>query len=444
MIKLILPLMTLSLIFHFCAAQDYQLSLTVAKGWKLNCKEQAEIEVQLYSGTQERRSFKVSETLTGRKVRAVLTVDGIRKSEQILITGKDSTIRCSLPHPGWINWKFTLLDDSGKEFEYSTKAGQKKKVTASIGFLVEPEKLLPGMEKPKDFDSFWAEQRRILDQVPLNAKTTEVEPQPQQKGKFLCYDVQVDCAGGKPVSGYLCVPVNAKEKSLAAVVSFHGAGVRSAHKSTAQLPALYFDINAHGIPNGMPSNYYKDLSDKELYAYWYRGSEDRESYYFRGMFFRVMRALDYIKSRPEWNGKVLIVKGMSMGGAQALAAAGLDPQVTLCMVSVPALMDHGASLAKIPRKPGWPGLFDVRTGKPNPGRMKTAPYYDNLFFADRIKAEVFLSAGLDDFVCCPTSIYTLYNRLGPKKALLEIYPSGNHFDSYSTLGESRYRELLKQ
>ena len=72
------------------------------------------------------------------------------------------------------------------------------------------------------------------------------------------------------------------------------------------------------------------------------------------MFQRACRALEYLKSRPEWDGRILIVSGGSQGGAQALAAAGLDPQVTCCVALVPALCDHHGLLAG--RQPSWPYL----------------------------------------------------------------------------------------
>lgn len=49
------------------------------------------------------------------------------------------------------------------------------------------------------------------------------------------------------------------------------------------------------------------------------------------MYLRVLRALDYVKTLPEWDGKNLIVIGSSQCGAQAIVAAALDPQVSLCL-----------------------------------------------------------------------------------------------------------------
>ncbi|NMA46826.1 MAG: hypothetical protein GX945_09725, partial [Lentisphaerae bacterium] len=65
-------------------------------------------------------------------------------------------------------------------------------------------------------------------------------------------------------------------------------------------------------------------------------------------YLRVMRSLDFVKTLPEWNGRDLIVVGSSQGGGQAIAAAGLDPQVTLCVAAVPALSDHAGTLATPP------------------------------------------------------------------------------------------------
>lgn len=427
----------LAFFLSFCKSQEFKLEPVSSGNWKLKCQEQTEFSVRLLFRDRPQKAFR---EVKGKKIRYIVQVDGVKKAEGVIISGsKEAFVKYSLPHPGWINLNFVLLDDSGKEITVPDQSGKKKKITAGIGALVEPEKLFPGTKKPADFDQFWDAQRKILDQVPMKSVLKEVEPHPLQRGLFHCYDVQITCAGDMPVSGYMSVPCNANAKSLPAVVSFHGAGVRSSYKNSSLKPALYFDVNSHGIPNGKPEAYYLQKK-KELGAYWFKNSDDREKYYFRGIFFRVMRALDYIKSRPEWNGKILIVTGHSMGGGQALAAAALDPQVTHCIVSTPALMDHYGSLAAIPRKPGWPTFFDARRRVPSPGKLKTAPYYDNVFMADRIKGKVFLTAGLNDFICCPTSIYVLYNRLPEAQRNIEIYPAGNHYTSYNSHNTAQYLE----
>ncbi len=40
------------------------------------------------------------------------------------------------------------------------------------------------------------------------------------------------------------------------------------------------------------------------------------------MFLRMERAIDFLASQPEWDGRILIVTGSSQGGGQAIVAAG--------------------------------------------------------------------------------------------------------------------------
>lgn len=82
-----------------------------------------------------------------------------------------------------------------------------------------------------------------------------------------------------------------------------------------------------------------------------QGQASRDTFYFKGMYMRVLRALAYAKTRPEWDGRTLLVYGGSQGGAQAMAAAALDPDVSFCLVTVPALCDHAGSLATLRRRP---------------------------------------------------------------------------------------------
>ena len=155
------------------------------------------------------------------------------------------------------------------------------------------------------------------------------------------FDVQVECLG-KPVSGYLGRPQNAKPKSLPAILFVHGAGVRianlgSSHWAVHEGGMLALDINAHGIPNEKAAEFYTALNDGELKDYRSIGRQDREQCYFKGMFLRLIRAIDFLTTQPEWDGKTLIVYGSSQGGFQAFAAAGLDARLPFSVPVYPRI-----------------------------------------------------------------------------------------------------------
>jgi cephalosporin-C deacetylase-like acetyl esterase len=241
-------------------------------------------------------------------------------------------------------------------------------------------------------------------------------------------DVQVDCVGGVPVSGYLAMPMvaKAKAKSLPAILTVHGAGVNSASAGVAAWAVkeggmLALDINAHGLPNGKPADFYKALAAGELRDYRVRGRENREQVYFKGMFLRVVRAIDFLTSLPEWDGKTLIVYGSSQGGFQAFAAAGLDERVTFICAGVPAGCDHTGM--KVKRVAGWPKLVAWNeNGRPDEASLQAARYFDNVNFATRAKCRgAAVTVGFIDGTCPPTSVYAAYNALTvPKEIHMDV------------------------
>ena len=415
---------------------EFELS-TDKPDWKIKVGESVTFSAKVFT-RENAKAPRVA--LTGRKILCRMFGDGLKTvSKSEVLSGKPVFVTGKLDRPGWIYAYFTLYEPDGKTISSVLDYRKRKtSVQGGIGALAEPEKLKPGMERPADFDAFWKAQRELLNKVPLNAVETPVAA--QSKSHKL-YDVKVDCAGGMPVRGYLSVPVNAKPKSLPAWVTFHGAGVSSSGRAM-EPNCIRMDVNAHGILNGQAKEYYDNLRNTTLKNYYHQGKEDREKIYFHGMYLRVMRALDYVKSRPEWNGKVLIVSGSSQGGGQTLAAAALDPQVTLCVAGVPALSDHAGSLAG--RQPGWPRFYDARNGKKYDPAIKTAAaYYDNVFFAPRIKCEAFVTTGLIDGTCSPEGVYVVFTHLASPKKQLDVVSSGNHGGAPMTKGYARIREVIK-
>ncbi|MBO5791708.1 MAG: acetylxylan esterase [Lentisphaeria bacterium] len=429
------------LLFTFCvSAVEYDLEVkTDKKHWALKAGEKVTFSFVLRSREDKKAPFQV---VKGRKVTYEIMGDGGMKNvKKQFVTGeKPFTVVSSINGPGWLCINFIVREQNGRP-TFVLKKNRKVMLEKGIGVLYEPEKIIPGQPEPKDFDAFWKAQRALLDKVPLKAKRTSVPAPAAYKGNNF-WDVQIDCAGGMPVSGYLCIPAGAKPKSLPAIVTFHGAGVRSASPS-AYGRSIHLDINAHGIPNGKPKDFYEELRNNSLKNYRFSGMDKRETVYFKGMYLRLMRALDYVKSLPEWNGKVLVVYGASQGGGQAIAAAALDPRVSLCVAGVPAIGDHAGSIAAFPRRPGWPKFYDGRRAKPDQKVVDATAYYDNVFFARRIKCETYMTAGLVDMSCSPAGVYMFYNNLAAKKKDLHVFPGGTHGGAPCTRGTDRISAVLQ-
>ncbi len=340
-----------------------------------------------------------------------LTKDGVSLSQSgrlRLDQGRGSVLG-RLEEPGFLQCRITVEVD-----------GQKLSALAGAG--ASPTEILPSAPAPDDFDEFWRAKKEALALIPAKSLLT---PANSASEGIEVFDLSVDSLGA-PVSGYYARPKSALPRSLPAVLTVHGAGVRSAAISTAvgwaKDDALGLDINAHGLPNGRASAFYDALATGELKGYRHAGLHSRDSVYFLGMFLRLVRAIDFLTSQPEWDGRTLIVYGSSQGGAQAIAAAGLDPRVTFFVAGVPAMADHTGAL--IGRIAGWP-KFIATGSKPTPEVVSVIKYFDVVNFAARTKAAGFFTVGFIDTTCPPTSIYAAYNALTAPKAIFNDITSGH-------------------
>jgi cephalosporin-C deacetylase-like acetyl esterase len=129
------------------------------------------------------------------------------------------------------------------------------------------------------------------------------------------------------------------------------------------------------------------------------------------MYLRDTRALDYLQSRPDWDGKTIVIMGTSMGGQQSFVTAGLNPdRVTAMLVNVPAGADFSGDLHGSKRGyPNWP--------VDDPKVVETARYFDAVNFAPAIKAKSLVAFGFMDVTSPPFGILAAFNQIqGAKEA----------------------------
>lgn len=290
-----------------------------------------------------------------------------------------------------------------------------------IGMIVAPGKLKPGTDRPKDFDAYWAGEKQALEALRMEVKTKDMVVDDEN---YMCQDVEINCTGPKPARGYFAKPKNAKVRSLPIALMVHAAGVkgdwcRSEVKNAlnyAKKGALCFDLNAHGMLNGQPDEYYAGLESGELKDYYAQGMENRDDFYFRGMYLRLMRTIEFLTRQPEWDKKRIIVIGESQGGGQALAAAGLDHRVSAVVATVPAMCDWGGTLVN--RKGGWPQPFDRNGDREK--MLKVLPYFDTAHILKNSTATIVVEIGLVDQTCPSTSIYAAINQAKGEKIIFPV------------------------
>lgn len=303
--------------------------------------------------------------------------------------------------------------------------------SASTGLVVAPEQFQPGTTRPKDFDKYWKKEKKYLRSLVMEVKSNPVEI---AEAGYVCSDVEINCTGPKPARGYFAKPESANAKSLPIVLFVRAAGVKgdwcqskpkdALDYAKMEKGALAFDLNAHGMLNGQPQEYYDALEAGELKNYYFQGIESREEYYFKGMYLRLLRTLDFLCSQPEWDGERIIVIGESQGGGQALAAAGLDGRVSAVVATVPAMCDFGGEL--VGRTGGWPQPFKINGDKEK--MLKTIPYFDNAHLLNNSKATIVTEIGFIDTTCPSVSIYAAINQSKGKKIVFGVPYRGHHLN----------------
>lgn len=323
----------------------------------------------------------------------------------------------------------------GLLFEVRALAGPAARWVA--GAVVAPGAIGPSMPPPDDLDAFWAEKKRALAEVPANPILT---PMPGTLAGWECFDVELACLPPRPARGYFARPARARAGSLPAVVFLHAAGVADewsrSRPQTAMLfarsggGALAFDLNAHGMRNGQPDDYYAALASGELSNYAASGMASRDTVYFVGMYLRLLRAIDFLCAQPEWDGRRLLLMGESQGGGQALAGAALDARVSHVVAMLPALCDLSAPLHG--RTGGWPNLL-ARPLDPGVREQVAAalPYVDAALLSARATARLFMGVGLADETCPPASCLAAYNAWrGPKDLAMDPHRAHHDVPAY--------------
>ena len=376
-------------------------------------------------------------------LRCVLKWEGqIVKEYDFPCQGDPVTIRYKAEKPGWLYLGFQVLNTKKEIYQHPGKGlpQAKKKYLSEIGAIWEADQIKTALKRPVDFDAFWKKQKAILAQNPMNVKIRKMD---SKTPGIELYGVEVSSPTDRPVTAYLAVPAGAQKKSLPLQIDFLSWTWCDANRDfaiqAAKNGALGMAASWHGFPVGKDRQFYINSCRKFFNPH--QDINNRDKWSFRDVYVRVLRALEFAKSRPEWNEKDLIVMGGSLGGAQTIVAAALDPQVSLAIISVPCFAEFNgkASGRKIPipftdKKYETPEIF------------RETAYFDMVHFAQNIKCEVFFCTGFADELCPPSNVFAIYNGLpASTRKIMTTNPRTGHYGTTKNIkGNARLVEFFKQ
>lgn len=389
--------------------------------WTYSVGEKAKFKVTVLKNSETVKNAVIRYEV-GPEMLAPVKTDSLQmKNDEFVIEGG------TMSAPGFIRCKVTAY------FE-----GNKYDGLATAGFA--PETIRPTTEEPADFKTFWDNAKAELAKVPMDVKLTQLPDRCTEKVNVYHANIQ-NYRVGTRLYGILCVPK--KEGKYPALLKVPGAGVRPYYGDVAMAEngIIVLEIGIHGIPVTMDPAVYNDMSRSVLDGYPFFNLDDKDRYYYKRVYLGCVRAVDFIFSLPQFDGKTLAVNGGSQGGALSIVTAGLDSRVKYLSAFYPALCDLTGYLNN--RAGGWPHMFASynKAFNEKKDKIETSKYYDVVNFAKYVKVPGFYSWGYNDVTCPPTSMYSAYNVITAPKTLFLVQETGHW--TYPEQNEKSKQWLLK-
>ena len=284
--------------------------------------------------------------------------------------------------------------------------------------------------RPDDFDEYWDRALKELDNTDMKLSITESD---FKMPNVECFDVYFTGVKGGRIYAKLLKPKHISGRAPAAI-KFHGySGQSGDWTSSLNLVAVGFVVAALDTRGqGGKSDDLNPVRGHTLNGQIVRGLGDPnpDNMTFRQCFLdtaalaKIVMQLDYVDEN-----RVAAI-GSSQGGGLTLACAALEPRICKVVPTHPFLSDYKRvwdmdlavdAYAEIKNYFRW---FDPLHEHENEIFTRLG-YIDVQHLAPRIKGEVFLTTGLSDNICPPSTVFAAYNHITSKKSM-RIYPDFGH------------------
>lgn len=305
------------------------------------------------------------------------------------------------PGPGFYRISGTITSQSGETYRAAKVIG------------IDPEKISVSLNRQIDFDKFWEVSLKELAAIPPDYKVTPQKREGNTQTEL--YKVEMTSFGGLTVRGWLEVPKKKGKYPALLRVPGYQEHLKPIDKYD-DLIVFSFNTRDHGE---------SDDTGKRGYDMWVRGFDDKDNYFYRGLYLDCIRAVDFLMSRKDVDPDRIAIWGGSQGGGLSFATAMLDQRIDLCIADIPFLCDLSRYLAIT----HWDEVdiwFEEHPEQTWQSILRTLSYFDTKNMANKIKCPVIMSVGLQDDVCPPSTSFATYNLITSPKEYT-VYKHSEHW-----------------
>jgi len=372
-----------------------------AKEWVFMQNDPQRMDIKLKNTLKEKVKFNVIMVLKTDMFKAVdsIVIPVSLESGKTLATA----VPFKLPAPGFYRCTVYLQKDgiSGNPEKFN------------IGY--EPEKVVSPADAKADFEQFWKQSLADLAKVSPDFKMTLIPE--RSTGAKNIYHVEMMSYMNTKIEGYYAAPKAVGKYPAIAV--YMGYGSEGYYPDTNGNPGFAeFILSVRGQGFQKSTSTYGDWDTWGLAA--------KETYYYRGAFLDLVRAIDFLVTRPEVDADKIVAEGGSQGGAFTLAACALDHRIKAAAPTIPFLSDYRDyfKIVSWPRSDfekylannpdaNWEKVYDVLS------------YFDIKNLAGKIKCPIFMAAGLQDEVCPNHTNFAAFNNIKSEKKWAIYHDQGH-------------------
>lgn len=287
----------------------------------------------------------------------------------------------------------------------------------NIGY--DPEKINSPIDSKDDFKDFWNNNLKELAKVSPKYKLTPILD--ASKLDYDMYLVEMYSLGDELIRGYYAKPKTGENHPV--IVEYMGYGSSPYYPNQTWDGFAYFVLSIRGQALNQPSNKYGTWINS--------GLEDKDNYYYKGAYMDVIRAIDFVCSRPEIDSNKIAVRGASQGGALSFVAAALDKRIKVAAPSIPFLSDFPDYFKIAP----WPksDIDSYMAEHPNAkweDIYGVLSYFDIKNLAPWIECPLIMGVGVQDNVCPPHTNFAAYNQVTSPKRWIAFADYGHSVGKY--------------
>ena len=282
---------------------------------------------------------------------------------------------------------------------------------------------------PDDFDDFWSGTLEMLSGISL--KSIIMAEPIRSNDDVHVFHVTFLSLGGLEISAWYSLPTKG-DGPFPAIVNFPG------YKSE---PPVRRDWGKKGVAVLSVAVRGKLMSSSEFNPGYpgllTAGLESKENYGYRGVISDCVRAVDFLRSRPEIDPECIYACGSSQGGGLTLITAALRPEIKGGVAGYPFLCCYPEAMTMFQSYP-YDELACYARAYPGDEEqtLETLRYFDAVNFAPRIKCPMVVGIALDDEVCPPETSYAAYDALTAHKELW-LFPNSGHGNAHDYPGQER-------